>query len=106
MIRQPAPLQVAMVAYSCVVASPVQASRLQVARIAQWRGQIVRVHLISPWRAPTRRPPPTCWRPRSLDDGLRVDEPVCGPTTLAREREAAAQGSRLDAPADRTANQT
>jgi hypothetical protein len=46
MIRQSAPLQVAMVAYSCVGVSRVTI-RLQVARIAEWQGPVVRVHLIS-----------------------------------------------------------
>jgi hypothetical protein len=50
MIRQSAPLQVAMVAYSCAGVSRVTI-RLQFARIAEWQGPVVRVHLISPWPA-------------------------------------------------------
>jgi hypothetical protein len=38
-----------MVAYSCVGVSRVTV-RLQLARIAEWQGPGVRVHLISPWR--------------------------------------------------------
>ena len=50
MIRPSAPLQVAMVAYSCVGAFR-PTTRLQFARIAEWQGLVVRVHLISPSRA-------------------------------------------------------
>jgi transposase InsO family protein len=50
MIRPSAPLQVAMVAYSCVGAFR-PTSRLQFARIAEWQGPVVRVHLISSSRA-------------------------------------------------------
>jgi hypothetical protein len=39
-----------MVAYSCVSVYRVTI-RLQFARIAEWQGPIVHVHLISPWRA-------------------------------------------------------
>jgi hypothetical protein len=49
MIRQSAPAQVVMVAYSCVGVFRVT-TRLPFARIAQWR-PVGRVHLISPWRA-------------------------------------------------------
>lgn len=50
MIRQSAPLQLAMVAYSCVGVSRVTI-RLVFARIAEPQGSVVGVHLISPWRA-------------------------------------------------------
>jgi hypothetical protein len=50
MIRQSVPFQMPMVAKSCVGVSLVTI-RSQVAQIAEWQDPVVRVHLISPWRA-------------------------------------------------------